>query len=285
MKKLLLLTGLSTILFIAACSSGEYSELKEVANSGTITPLDSLSYDWGDVSIADGTVSRSFAFRNDGDSDLVIRNATTSCMCTTASFDLPDGTSSPDFSMQMNGASTKWATSIAPGEEFSIDITFDPMAHGPDGVGPIQRSITFPTSASNMKNEDVEVRVMANVLYDDDYDAKHSGEDSVMSGSASQKAYDDISAEDLKVMLADKDFFLLDVHIPEQEHIEGTDAYIPYDDISSYLNDLPADKNTEIVVYCRSGSMSKEASAELIEMGYTNVKNLEGGLDFYNLSQ
>jgi len=43
-------------------------------------------------------------------------------------------------------------------------------------------------------------------------------------------------------MLKNKDFFLLDVHIPEQKHIKGTDEFIPYNEIEKYKEKLPKDK-------------------------------------------
>lgn len=106
--------------------------------------------------------------------------------------------------------------------------------------------------------------------------------DNITEVSVNANEYSDISAEELSSMLEDKDFFLLDVHIPEQEHIDGTDAFIPYNDISSYISDLPEDKDEQIVVYCRSGSMSRSASQELIDLGYSNILNLEGGIQAYN---
>ncbi|MDP4030651.1 MAG: DUF1573 domain-containing protein [Candidatus Beckwithbacteria bacterium] len=90
-------------------------------------------------------------------------------------------------------------------------------------------------------------------------------------------AYKDLSvAEFDKALKADP--FVVDVHTPEQTHLEGTDAFIPYDQIDSHLNDLPADKNAEIILYCRSGSMSSQAAQVLIDQGYTNVKHLAGGI-------
>jgi len=78
--------------------------------------------------------------------------------------------------------------------------------------------------------------------------------------------------------------FVLDVHTPEQNHIPGTDAFIPYNDLDSHLDELPEDKNTPIAVYCRSGSMSKTASQELIDLGYTQVYDLIGGINAYKES-
>jgi rhodanese-related sulfurtransferase len=76
--------------------------------------------------------------------------------------------------------------------------------------------------------------------------------------------------------------FLLDVHIPEQKHIDGTDVFIPYNEIDRNLSKLPKDKNTIILVYCRSGAMSKEASEKLVSIGYTRVYDLLGGINAYN---
>ncbi len=75
-----------------------------------------------------------------------------------------------------------------------------------------------------------------------------------------------------------EDIFLMDVHIPEQTHIAGTDAFIPYNQIKRYADRLPKDKSTKIVVYCRTGPMSFPAIKALYELGYTNVYYLEGGL-------
>jgi len=95
--------------------------------------------------------------------------------------------------------------------------------------------------------------------------------------SASSATTTFISAGDLSEMLENKDFFLIDVHIPEQDHIPGTDTLIPYNEIIDRQSDLPEDKNSKIVLYCRSGSMSQEAAKTLLDLGYTNVYNLTGG--------
>ena len=89
----------------------------------------------------------------------------------------------------------------------------------------------------------------------------------------------DINVNDLKLMLENKDFTLIDVHIPEQVHVPGTDAMIPFNQIGSRVNELPVDKNSKIVLYCRSGNMSQTAAKTLIEMGYTNVYNVVGGMN------
>ena len=94
-----------------------------------------------------------------------------------------------------------------------------------------------------------------------------------------------VAAEDVDELLRDEKVFLLDVHIPEQTHIPGTDAVIPYNEISNYEDKLPADKNVPILVYCRSGSMSAEAGRELARMGYTSIYDLAGGINAYKEAQ
>jgi len=82
----------------------------------------------------------------------------------------------------------------------------------------------------------------------------------------------------------DENNFLLDVHTPEQTHIPGTDKFIPFDQIAGNVGSFPADKNTNILVYCRSGSMSKIAAQKISELGYANVYDLRGGIDGYRES-
>ena len=70
---------------------------------------------------------------------------------------------------------------------------------------------------------------------------------------------------------------VINVHIPYEGEIENTDAFIAYDKIVGDSS-LPKDKNTEILLYCRTGRMSEDAGAVLNEEGYTKVAHLEGGM-------
>ena len=91
-------------------------------------------------------------------------------------------------------------------------------------------------------------------------------------------AYVNLDASEFMEKVDTEGVFTVDVHIPEQQHIRGTDAVIPFDEIESNINEFPADKSTPIALYCRSGSMSTSASQELIDLGYTTVYNLLGGV-------
>ena len=93
-----------------------------------------------------------------------------------------------------------------------------------------------------------------------------------------------ITADRLATMLGHKDFTLLNVKTPYSGEIARTDLYIPYDQIATRAAELPADKTTRIVVYCRSGNESAIASQTLIDLGYTNIDNLDGGMNAWTAS-
>ena len=91
-------------------------------------------------------------------------------------------------------------------------------------------------------------------------------------------SYQQVDAAELQSMLASKDFVFVNVHIPYEGEIDGTDLFIPYDTIEQQLSELPSDKSGKIFLYCRSGRMSAIAAEVLVSKGYTNVWELEGGM-------
>ena len=73
-------------------------------------------------------------------------------------------------------------------------------------------------------------------------------------------------------------FTLINVHTPYEGRIAGTDLLLPYDTIGQNRA-LPTDKKAALILYCRSGNMSADAHATLNRLGYTNVRELQGGFD------
>lgn len=92
------------------------------------------------------------------------------------------------------------------------------------------------------------------------------------------RKYQTISVDELHGSLANKDFMLVNVHIPYIGEIDGTDSNIPYNEIADNLDKLPADKEEKIVLYCQSGNMSAIAAQTLADLGYTNVIDVPGGM-------
>lgn len=95
--------------------------------------------------------------------------------------------------------------------------------------------------------------------------------------------YKQVSMEEgLELMEADSDYILLDVRRTdefEEGHIPGA-INIPNESIGTEeIADLP-DKNQTIYVYCRSGNRSKQASQKLVDLGYTNVIEFGGIIDY-----
>lgn len=90
--------------------------------------------------------------------------------------------------------------------------------------------------------------------------------------------FSSVSPARLAGMLAAKDFVFVNVHIPYEGEIDGTDLAIPYDQIANRIGELPAAKDAKVFVYCRSGRMSTVAAETLVGLGYTNVWELDGGM-------
>ena len=91
--------------------------------------------------------------------------------------------------------------------------------------------------------------------------------------------YEQISAEQAKtIMDTEKDFVIIDARTEEEfaeGHIENA-ILIPEYEISKRAEKELPDKEQLILVYCRSGRRSKIASEELVNLGYTNVKEFGG---------
>ena len=92
-----------------------------------------------------------------------------------------------------------------------------------------------------------------------------------------------ITAEEAKVIMdSEKDYIILDVRSREeydQGHIPGA-IVIAHDEIEEKAEQVLTDKDRLILVYCRSGRRSKVAAESLVELGYTNIKEFGGILDW-----
>ena len=95
--------------------------------------------------------------------------------------------------------------------------------------------------------------------------------------------YEQITAEQAKtIMDTEKDYIIIDARTEEEfaeGHIENA-ILIPEYEIKDRAQKELSDKEQLILVYCRSGRRSKIASEELVKLGYTNVKEFGGIIDW-----
>ncbi len=99
------------------------------------------------------------------------------------------------------------------------------------------------------------------------------------SNKTAGQSFKTINSTQLADKLKQKDFILVNVHVPYEGEIEQTDAFILYNAIQADSAGLPVDKSAKIVVYCRTGRMSRIAAEKLISLGYNNVYDVSGGME------
>ena len=101
--------------------------------------------------------------------------------------------------------------------------------------------------------------------------------------------YVNITAEEAKqIMDTEEGYIILDVRTQEEydeSHIPGA-ILIPHTEIEARTEEVLTDKDQLILVYCRSGRRSKIAAEALLELGYTNIKEFGGIIDWtYEIEQ
>lgn len=92
--------------------------------------------------MAAGRVSKRFTISNGGTNPVTLTKLYTSCMCTTAALKVGSRSVGP-FGMPGHGAIPRIAEVVPAGSQATVDVTFDPAAHGPAGVGRIARTVTL----------------------------------------------------------------------------------------------------------------------------------------------
>ena len=95
--------------------------------------------------------------------------------------------------------------------------------------------------------------------------------------------YVNITAEEAKqIMDSEEGYIILDVREQDEYdagHIPGA-IVISHEEITEKAEDVLTDKDQLILVYCRSGRRSKIAAEALVELGYTNIKEFGGIIDW-----
>ena len=98
-----------------------------------------------------------------------------------------------------------------------------------------------------------------------------------------------VNAEEAKKMMdSSTDYIILDVRRPEEYeagHVKGA-ILLPDYEINDKAESVLKDKNQQIFVYCRSGRRSKLAAKNLVKLGYTNIVEFGGIINWpYEIEQ
>ena len=105
----------------------------------------------------------------------------------------------------------------------------------------------------------------------------------ISSCSLQNNGYESISiAEAKELMEKESNYIILDVRTLEEfnsGHIPNA-ILIPNEEIKEKATSILKDKNQLILVYCRSGNRSKQAANALVSLGYTNIKEFGGIIDW-----
>ena len=128
------------------------------SSNGTLTLEETSNYDFGTISMAAGKVTHQFKIKNTSSEAVIINKIYTSCMCTTAMLTIGDKQLGP-YGMPGHEDIPRIDQMVNPNEEVTIDAVFDPSAHGPAGIGQIQRTITLENNAG----QPVELSIAATV--------------------------------------------------------------------------------------------------------------------------
>lgn len=100
---------------------------------------------------------------------------------------------------------------------------------------------------------------------------------------AKETSYVNITAQEAKELMdREEGYVILDVRTEEeyaQGHIPGA-ILIPDYEIDTKAEDILKDKNQMLLVYCRSGRRSKNAAQVLLNLGYTDIREFGGIIDW-----
>ena len=139
---LVVIIGFGVLVWFAQPSGEKTEENTSAPFSSSVSVLSAQeqAFDFGAISMAAGKVSKEFTIKNSGSNSITINQLSTSCMCTEATLKIGDRQKGP-YGMPGHGFNPKINETIGPGEEALVEVVFDPAAHGPAGVGRIERVV------------------------------------------------------------------------------------------------------------------------------------------------
>gem|GEM_PF-317979 len=153
------LVGAALVFWIAQNSSSQNkgnaaasSSVAEQSDQGGVLSIEEEAFSFGSVSMAAGSVTKRIRVSNTGSGPLTLKKLYTSCMCTTVSLLSGENRIGP-FGMPGHGFIPSFQEVLQPGQSAEVEVTFDPAAHGPAGVGRINRVVSLEHSGSSKPAE------------------------------------------------------------------------------------------------------------------------------------
>jgi hypothetical protein len=138
MKQILITIGGALLLVsVLVWVSGPGDVPAPDAEGSVSLTADETVFDFGSISMARGVVTHKFPIRGAG----TVSRLSTSCMCTKATLVI-NGSRTGPFGMAGHGIIPRIAKTMAAGDEVFVDVAFDPAAHGPAGLGRVERTVT-----------------------------------------------------------------------------------------------------------------------------------------------
>ena len=140
-------------------SEGKGNQSENTGQTKGILTAEESSFNFGNISMAAGKVSHTFRIKNSGTEPIIISKIYTSCMCTETTlikqnerfgpFGMPGHTNIPEINQ-----------TLKTNEEATMEIVFDPAAHGPAGLGQTERTITLENNGKNKMTLSIKANVM-----------------------------------------------------------------------------------------------------------------------------
>lgn len=132
------------------------TSVAQSSSNGMLSVEEANNYDFGTISMAAGNVTHQFKIKNTSSDSVTVEKMYTSCMCTTATL-IANGKQFGPYGMPGHGAIPKIGQVIGVDEEAIVEVVFDPAAHGPAGVGRIERVVVLENNAG----EPIELQFVA----------------------------------------------------------------------------------------------------------------------------
>lgn len=133
-----IITGVLGVLWLGWETVGKNTTVENKVTSQLTTV--EQQYDLGTISMKDGLVDHTFTISNNTDRDVSVVAVATSCMCTEAYLQTGEDEKGP-FGMEGMGYAPPVNEVLKAGERREMRVVYDPNAHGPAGVGDIDRAV------------------------------------------------------------------------------------------------------------------------------------------------